>query len=111
VQYTRAKGFDTFCPVGPRVVPASALDASDLRILTRVNGIVRQDGRTSDMIFDVAAIIAVASRCMTLEEGDLITTGTPPGVGPLVAGDVVAIEIEGIGVLENPVIDEPQGEA
>jgi 2-keto-4-pentenoate hydratase/2-oxohepta-3-ene-1,7-dioic acid hydratase in catechol pathway len=106
VQYTRAKGFDTFCPVGPRVVPAGAIDPGNCRIVTRVNGKVRQDSTTADMIFDVAAIIAVASRCMTLEAGDLITTGTPPGVGPLVAGDVVEIEIEGIGALSNPVIDE-----
>jgi 2-keto-4-pentenoate hydratase/2-oxohepta-3-ene-1,7-dioic acid hydratase in catechol pathway len=106
VQYTRAKGFDTFCPTGPRVVPTAALDPANLRIVTRVNGQVRQDSTTADMIFDVATIVEVASRCMTLEEGDLITTGTPPGVGPLVAGDVVAIEIEGIGVLENPVVDE-----
>lgn len=107
VQFTRAKGFDTFCPTGPRVVPVAAgLDPGNLRIVTRVNGQVRQDSTTADMIFDVAAIIEFASRCMTLEEGDLVTTGTPPGVGPLVAGDVVAIEIEGIGVLENPVVDE-----
>jgi 2-keto-4-pentenoate hydratase/2-oxohepta-3-ene-1,7-dioic acid hydratase in catechol pathway len=108
VQYTRAKGFDSFCPIGPRVVPASEVNAQDLRIVTRVNGQVRQDSRTSDMIFDLAQIIVVASRCMTLEPGDLITTGTPPGVGPLVAGDVVAIEIEHIGILENPVIDEDE---
>jgi 2-keto-4-pentenoate hydratase/2-oxohepta-3-ene-1,7-dioic acid hydratase in catechol pathway len=108
VQYTRAKGFDTFCPCGPVVVPAGQLDPGNLRIVTRVNGQVRQDSTTADMIFDIATIIEVASRCMTLEEGDLITTGTPSGVGPLVAGDVVAIEIEGIGVLENPVVDEPE---
>lgn len=106
VQYTRAKGFDSFCPVGPRV--ATGLDPSRLRIVTRVNGAVRQDSTTSDMIFDVSTLIAYASRVMTLEAGDLITTGTPPGVGPLVAGDVVEIEIEGIGVLSNPVIDEPE---
>ena len=111
VQYTRAKGFDTFCPTGPRVVPAAGLDPANLRIVTRVNGQVRQDSTTADMIFDVATIIEVASRCMTLEEGDLVTTGTPPGVGPLQAGDVVAIEIEGIGVLENPVVDEEEGDS
>ena len=108
VQYTRAKGFDTFCPTGPVVVPAGQLDPANLRIVTRVNGQVRQDSTTADMIFDIATIIQVASRCMTLEAGDLITTGTPPGVGPLVAGDVVAIEIEGIGVLENPIVDEAE---
>ncbi len=107
VQYTRAKGFDTFCPLGPVVVPTASLDPQKLRLVTRVNGQVRQDSTTADMIFDIKTILQVASRCMTLEEGDVITTGTPSGVGPLVAGDVVAIEIEGIGVLENPVIDEP----
>jgi 2-keto-4-pentenoate hydratase/2-oxohepta-3-ene-1,7-dioic acid hydratase in catechol pathway len=104
VQYTRAKGFDSFCPVGPRV--AEGLDPSHLRLVTRVNGVVRQDGNTSDLIFGVPELIAFVSRVMTLEEGDLITTGTPPGVGNLVPGDVVAIEIEGIGVLENPVVGE-----
>jgi 2-keto-4-pentenoate hydratase/2-oxohepta-3-ene-1,7-dioic acid hydratase in catechol pathway len=106
VQYTRAKGFDSFCPVGPRILPAAGVDPQALRIVTRVNGQVRQDSSTADMIFDVASIIAAASRVMTLEEGDLITTGTPPGVGPLVAGDVVEIEIDGIGILRNPVVDE-----
>jgi 2-keto-4-pentenoate hydratase/2-oxohepta-3-ene-1,7-dioic acid hydratase in catechol pathway len=106
VQYTRAKGFDTFCPVGPRVV--SGLDPRALRITTRVNGQVRQDSTTADLIFDVPAVIAAASRFCTLEEGDVITTGTPPGVGPLVAGDVVEIEIDGIGVLKNHVVDEEE---
>jgi 2-keto-4-pentenoate hydratase/2-oxohepta-3-ene-1,7-dioic acid hydratase in catechol pathway len=105
VQYTRAKGFDSFCPVGPRV--AEGLDPSSLRLVTRVNGVVRQDGNTSDLIFDVRALVAFVSRVMTLEEGDLISTGTPSGVGNLEPGDVVAIEIEGIGILENPVIGEP----
>jgi 2-keto-4-pentenoate hydratase/2-oxohepta-3-ene-1,7-dioic acid hydratase in catechol pathway len=70
VQYTRAKGFDTFCPPGPVVVPAGSLDPQKLRLVTRVNGQVRQDSTTADMIFDIATIIEVASRCMTLEEGD-----------------------------------------
>ncbi len=104
VQYTRAKGFDSFCPVGPRV--AEGLDPSRLRLVTRVNGAVRQDSSTSDLIFDVPALIAFVTRVMTLEEGDLITTGTPPGVGNLVPGDQVEIEIEGIGVLANPVVGE-----
>ena len=106
VQYTRAKGFDTFCPLGPVVVPTAKLDPQKLRLVTRVNGQVRQDSSTADMIFDVATILEFATRCMTLEEGDVITTGTPSGVGPLNHGDVVAIEIEGIGVLSNPVVDE-----
>jgi len=105
VQFTRAKGFDSFCPVGPRV--ATGLDPSALRIETRVNGQVRQSSTTADLIFDVPTLIAFISRVMTLEEGDLISTGTPSGVGNLDPGDVVAIEIEGIGVLENPVVGEP----
>lgn len=100
-QWARAKGFDTFCPVGPRVV--AGLDPRDLRITTRVNGVVRQDSRTSDLIFDVATLIAFVSRHMTLLPGDLIITGTPAGVGNLAVGDVVEVEIEGIGVLRNPV--------
>lgn len=101
-QWTRAKGFDTFCPVGPAI--ASELDPRDLRITTRVNGVVKQDSRTSDLIFDVATLIAFLSRHLTLEPGDLISTGTPAGVGNLAVGDVVEVEIEGIGVLRNPVV-------
>ena len=101
-QWTRAKGFDTFCPVGPRVV--AGLDPSNLRITTRVNGAIKQDSTTSDLIFDVPTLIAFCSAHMTLEPGDLITTGTPAGVGNLTVGDVVEVEIEGIGVLRNPVI-------
>jgi len=104
VQYTRAKGFDTFCPVGPRV--AEGLDPSRLAIATRLNGQTKQSSTTGDMIFDVPYIVAFVSRVMTLEEGDLITTGTPPGVGNLTPGDTVEIEIEGIGVLANPVVGE-----
>src|SRR5262245_32361116 len=96
-QWARAKGFDTFCPLGPRIV--AGLDPSNLRITTRVNGEIRQDSSTSDLIFDVPALIAFASAHMTLEVGDVITTGTPSGVGNLSPGDTVAIEIEGIGVL------------
>ena len=103
-QWTRAKGFDSFCPVGPVVV--GDLDPTTLRVVTRVDGVVKQDAPTSDMIFDVPTIIAVASRVMTLEPGDLIATGTPAGVGPIVAGNVVEIEIAGIGTLSNPVVDE-----
>lgn len=100
-QWARAKGFNTFCPIGPRVVPG--LDPTRLRIVTRLNGQVRQDSSTSDMIFDVATVIAFCSQYMTLEPGDVITTGTPAGVGNMVPGDVVEVEIEGIGVLRNPV--------
>ncbi len=96
-QWTRAKGFDTFCPVGPWI--ETELDPSRLRITCRVNGSVRQNGPTSDMIFDVPTLIAYASRVMTLEPGDLIVTGTPEGVGPLVTGDALEIEVSGIGIL------------
>jgi 2-keto-4-pentenoate hydratase/2-oxohepta-3-ene-1,7-dioic acid hydratase in catechol pathway len=103
-QFTRAKGFDTFCPVGPFVT--RGVDPADLRIVTRQNGELRQDGRTNDLIFAVAQVLAVASRVMTLLPGDLVTTGTPSGVGPIAPGDVVRIEIEGLGALENPVVAE-----
>ncbi len=99
-QWTRAKGFDTFCPVGPYVVPASALDPCALDVSCRVNGEQRQQGNTRDMIFPIARLVAAASRIMTLEPGDLLVTGTPEGVGPLAAGDRLAIEVSGVGVLE-----------
>jgi len=101
-QWTRAKGFDTFCPVGPRIV--GGLDPANLRITTRVNGQVRQDSSTADLIFDVPTLIAFVTEHMTLEPGDLISTGTPSGVGNLSVGDVVEVEIEGIGVLRNTVV-------
>jgi 2-keto-4-pentenoate hydratase/2-oxohepta-3-ene-1,7-dioic acid hydratase in catechol pathway len=100
--FTRAKGFDTFCPVGPCVV--AGLDPSDLRVRCWVDGELRQDGRTSDMIFDVATILSFVSHIMVLEPGDLITTGTPMGVGPLLPGQTVSVEVEGVGRIENPVI-------
>jgi 2-keto-4-pentenoate hydratase/2-oxohepta-3-ene-1,7-dioic acid hydratase in catechol pathway len=104
-QWARAKGFDTFCPLGPRIV--GGLDPSALRITTRVNGAIKQDSTTADLIFDVPALIAFASAHMTLEPGDVISTGTPSGVGNLEPGDVVEIDIEGIGVLRNPVVARP----
>ncbi len=104
-QWARAKGFDTFCPVGPRIV--AGLDPRNLKLVTRVNGNVKQDSGTADMVHDVAALIAFCSQYMTLEVGDLISTGTPAGVGNLYPGDVVEIEIEGIGTLSNPVISRP----
>jgi 2-keto-4-pentenoate hydratase/2-oxohepta-3-ene-1,7-dioic acid hydratase in catechol pathway len=104
-QWTRAKGFDTFCPVGPLVT--DGLDPwSGVQVETRVNGEVRQSGNTRDFIFPLDTIIRYASRIMTLEPGDLIATGTPKGVAPVVAGDVVEVSVEGIGVLRNPVADE-----
>jgi len=105
VQFTRAKGFDTFCPVGPRIV--AGLDPSSLRLCTRVNGQVRQDSSTADLIFDVPALLSFVSHHMTLEPGDLISTGTPSGVGNLAPGDVVEIEIEHVGVLRNRVVAAP----
>lgn len=96
-QWTRAKGFDTFCPAGPWI--ETDLDPADLRVQCSVNDSLRQDGRTRDMIFPVATLISYISQAMTLEPGDLIATGTPEGVGPLVRGDGLAIEIEGIGLL------------
>jgi 2-keto-4-pentenoate hydratase/2-oxohepta-3-ene-1,7-dioic acid hydratase in catechol pathway len=104
-QWTRAKGFDTFCPIGPRIV--AGLDPSNLQITTRVNGEVKQDSSTSDLIFDVPALIAFVSLHMTLEIGDVISTGTPSGVGNLSVGDRVEVEIAGIGVLVNTVIARP----
>ncbi|WP_149202730.1 fumarylacetoacetate hydrolase family protein [Actinotalea subterranea] len=101
-QWARAKGFDSSCPLGPWVVPG--LDVDDLGVSARVNGEVRQDGRTSQMIFDVAHLVSYVSEAFTLLPGDVILTGTPAGVGPVVHGDVVEIEVEDIGVLRNPVI-------
>ena len=101
VQWTRAKGFDTFCPVGPWV--AVGLDWSNLRVQCRVNGAVKQDGRTKDQVFPVPMLLAFISAGMTLEPGDVVTTGTPAGVGPIRKGDVVEVEVEGVGVLRNEV--------
>lgn len=103
VQFTRAKSFDTFCPLGS--VIETDLDVSDLRVTTRVNGIIKQDGRTSQMVFSVPFLIRYISNQMTLNSGDLIATGTPSGVSKLNAGDVCEVEIEGIGVLKNQVIE------
>src|SRR5262249_48558629 len=96
-QWTRAKGFDTFCPVGPWI--ETGLDPRASRVRCTVSGQVRQDAPTSDMIFDVPALIAYIRAVMALESGDLIVTGTPEGVGPLAAGDALEIEVAGIGVL------------
>jgi 2-keto-4-pentenoate hydratase/2-oxohepta-3-ene-1,7-dioic acid hydratase in catechol pathway len=100
--YTRAKGFDTFCPVGPWLETEVA-DPQALALELRVNGVVRQKGSTADMIFPVAEVIAFISHIMTLLPGDLITTGTPPGVGSLGPGDTVEVEIAGIGTLRHSV--------
>jgi 2-keto-4-pentenoate hydratase/2-oxohepta-3-ene-1,7-dioic acid hydratase in catechol pathway len=96
-QWTRAKGFDTFCPLGPHVI--TGIDASALGLRVLVNGEVKQDGNTSDMVFDIPELIARASAFMTLEPGDVLLTGTPEGVGPLKDGDQVVVEIERLGAL------------
>ena len=101
-QWSRSKGFDTFCPIGPTV--SSAIDPSPgLSLITRLNGEVKQHGTTKDLIFDIAFLLRYISAAMTLNPGDLIATGTPAGVGPMRAGDVVEVEIEGLGKLSNPV--------
>lgn len=105
-QWTRGKGFDTFCPVGPCWVPREEIDFDTLRVTTRVNGETRQDAPVSDMIFNVGAILEFVTAFMTLEPGDLIATGTPPGVGPVQPGDTIQVEIPGIGILENTLIAE-----
>jgi 2-keto-4-pentenoate hydratase/2-oxohepta-3-ene-1,7-dioic acid hydratase in catechol pathway len=101
VQYTRAKGFDTFCAVGPHI--ETTLDPSNVLVETRVNGARRQSGLTSLMTYPPAFLVRWISRMMTLMPGDLIATGTPAGVGPLVAGDMVEVSVAGVGVLRNPV--------
>lgn len=101
VQFTRAKGFDTFCPLGPEVV--TGLDPMNLELTCRVNGEVRQKANTSDLVFGPAALVGFISSVMTLLPGDVILTGTPAGISPLGDGDVVEVEISGIGVLRNPV--------
>jgi 2-keto-4-pentenoate hydratase/2-oxohepta-3-ene-1,7-dioic acid hydratase in catechol pathway len=102
VQFTRAKGFDSFCPLGPWI--ETDLDPSDLHVQTHLNGDLKQDGRTKDMIFDVAALVAHVSSVMTLLPGDVILTGTPEGVGPMNPGDEVDVTISGIGTLTNKVV-------
>jgi 2-keto-4-pentenoate hydratase/2-oxohepta-3-ene-1,7-dioic acid hydratase in catechol pathway len=100
-QWTRAKGFDTFCPIGPTV--ANGLDWRNFEVICRVNGAVRQHGHSRDMMFSIPRLVSYVSGIMTLEPGDVIATGTPEGVGPLVPGDMVEVEIPGIGLLANPV--------
>jgi 2-keto-4-pentenoate hydratase/2-oxohepta-3-ene-1,7-dioic acid hydratase in catechol pathway len=99
--FSRAKSFDTFCPLGPAVLVGADLD--DLAVATRVNGAERQRGHVRDMTWTIPELLAYASRMMTLEPGDVLLTGTPAGVGPLADGDVVEVEVTGVGVLRNPV--------
>jgi 2-keto-4-pentenoate hydratase/2-oxohepta-3-ene-1,7-dioic acid hydratase in catechol pathway len=101
VQFTRAKSFDTFCPVGAFI--ETDLDVSDVRLVTRVNGVIKQEGRTSQMIFPISFLIRYISNQMTLNAGDIIATGTPSGVSRLNTGDSCEVEIEGIGLLRNTV--------
>ncbi len=108
LQWWRAKGSDTFCPIGPYV--ATGLDPSNLHVRTRVNGAVAQTADTKLLIFGVAELVSFASRVMTLEPGDLIMTGTPGETPTLRAGDLVEVEIEGIGALSNPVIVDEGGD-
>lgn len=102
-QWTRAKGFDTFCPVG-EPLPIDEVDLESLEVVTTVNGVERQRGSIVDMVFSIPRVLAYASSVMTLMPGDLLTTGTPEGVGPLSAGDVVRVEIPGVSHVENPVV-------
>jgi 2-keto-4-pentenoate hydratase/2-oxohepta-3-ene-1,7-dioic acid hydratase in catechol pathway len=101
IQFTRAKGFDTFCPVGPHI--ETVLDPGNVLVETRVNRALRQSGMTSLMIYPPAFLVRWISRMMTLMPGDVVATGTPAGVGPLVAGDTVEVSVAGVGVLRNPV--------
>jgi 2-keto-4-pentenoate hydratase/2-oxohepta-3-ene-1,7-dioic acid hydratase in catechol pathway len=104
-QWSRSKGFDTFCPVGP-VVTDEIDPWAGVGVETRVNGDVRQQGNTRDLIFTLDVVIRHIAQAMTLFPGDLIPSGTPSGVGPLVAGDSVEVMVEGVGTLKNPVVDE-----
>jgi 2-keto-4-pentenoate hydratase/2-oxohepta-3-ene-1,7-dioic acid hydratase in catechol pathway len=104
VQFTRAKGFDTFCAIGELGPVPDEL--SSLRVRTLVNGVVRQDGSASDMVFDIPTLVSYISGVMTLEPGDLVLTGTPAGVGTLSAGDVVEVEVVGVSRVSNPVTSD-----
>ncbi len=103
-QWTRAKSFDTFAAFGPYIVSMDEIDVSDLKISCRVNGETRQESSTSNLIFDIPFLIEFITEIMTLEVGDVIATGTPPGVGELQRGDTVEVTIQGIGTLRNEVV-------
>ena len=104
-QWTRAKGYDSFCPLGPWI--DTDFDPSDVELTTELDGEVKQRGRTSSMIHSIGATIEWISRVMTLLPGDVILTGTPDGIGPMVAGQRVSVTVEGLGTLSNPVVDKP----
>jgi 2-keto-4-pentenoate hydratase/2-oxohepta-3-ene-1,7-dioic acid hydratase in catechol pathway len=101
-QWSRAKGYDSFCPLGPWI--ATGIDVADLAVRTRLNGELKQDGRTSQLVHKIPDLIAYITSCMTLLPGDVILTGTPAGVGPMQVGDEVSVEIEQVGRLRNPVV-------
>ena len=103
-QWTRGKGFDTFCPIGPEW--AGVPDFDRLVLVCRVNGVVRQQGTGGEMVFSVPALLVYISQVMTLEPGDIVATGTPAGVGPLIPGDVVEVEVVGCSIVSNPVVAE-----
>jgi 2-keto-4-pentenoate hydratase/2-oxohepta-3-ene-1,7-dioic acid hydratase in catechol pathway len=103
-QWTRGKGFDTFCPIGPEWVGVPDFDR--VEVVTRVNGVVRQRGHGSEMVFSVPVLLAYISQVMTLEPGDIVATGTPAGVGPLLPGDTVEVEVVGYSTVSNPVVAE-----
>ena len=107
-QWFRGKGFDTFCPIGPAIT--TDLDPSDVRIRCLVDDEVRQDGTTADLLWDVPTLVSLISQITTLLPGDVVLTGTPAGVGELRPGQRVRVEIEGIGVLDNPVVDRTAGD-
>ena len=107
VQYSRAKGFDTFAPIGPCI--AVGLDPGNLEIEGWVNGERRQQSNTNQLIFPVPALVEHVTRFMTLQPGDIITTGTPSGVGPLVPGDRMMVKLQGVGTLSNPVVADQAG--
>ena len=109
-QWFRGKGFDSFCPIGPTLVPADVLDPTDIRVSQRLNGELLQESRTSQLIFPIPMLVSYISYALTLEPGDIILTGTPDGVGffrepkvPLANGDIVEVEVEGIGILRNTI--------
>jgi len=104
-QWTRAKGFDTFCPIG--TVSNGSHDLSNLTVVTRVNGVEKQRASSDEMVFSIGKLLSYVSHVMTLEPGDIVATGTPSGVGPLTAGDVVEIEVVGVSKVSNPVEARP----
>ncbi|MGW0036641.1 fumarylacetoacetate hydrolase family protein [Gordonia sp. NPDC003376] len=104
-QWTRAKGYDTFCPLGPWI--ETAFDPSDVELVTELDGVVKQRSRTSLMLHGIGEIVEWISRVMTLLPGDVILTGTPEGIGPMVAGQRVSVTVSGLGTLSNPVVDKP----